>query len=134
MKKKTTIIALVLLAGIIAAFAVYQYTFNSSHRDIASEAVSISISAQSIQQEFSSNEASASQNYLDKVVAITGVVSEITNETLILDDQVYVVMSQPLASQIEIGEEYAIKGRCIGYDGLLEMVKIDQATPLNKTN
>ncbi|MDC8005875.1 hypothetical protein POV27_17610 [Aureisphaera galaxeae] len=134
MKKKTKVLIFISLAAVITAFAVYQYTFNSSHRDIASEAAFTSITAQSMHQEFSSDEASASQNYLDQVIAITGVVSEKTKESLTLDNLVYVVMSQPLPKEIEVGTEWSIKGRCIGYDGLLEMVKIDQATTITKTD
>ena len=51
-----------------------------------------------------------------------------------MDNRVLVDLTpqeQHLARTLRPGTKISIKGRCVGYDDLLEIVKIDQAVLLN---
>jgi len=77
MKKKSLIIGIVLSLLAISAFLVYNYTFNSAHRDIAQEKAEITLSAEKIQKDFLENETIAITTYLDKVVEISGEITSV---------------------------------------------------------
>jgi len=49
-----------------------------------------------------------------------------------LNDKVSVGLESDLIASLKVGASLTVKGRCLGYDELLEIVKIDQATIINK--
>ena len=134
MKKKSLIIGIVLSLAAISAYLVYNYTFNSAHRDIAQEKAEITISAEKIQSDFLENETIAIATYLDKVVELNGEITSIDGNEIILNDRVVIGFNGQESSEILEGAFVTVKGRCLGYDELLEMVKIDQATLIDKSN
>jgi len=134
MKKKSLIIGIVLSLVAISAFLVYNYTFNSAHRDIAQEKAEITLSAEKIQKDFLENETIAITTYLDKVVEISGEITSVDGNEIILNDRVVIGFNNQNSLEIIEGTSVTMKGRCLGYDELLEMVKIDQATLIDKTN
>ncbi|WP_400076552.1 OB-fold protein [Winogradskyella sp. R77965] len=132
MKKKKVIILSVIALAVIAAFFVYDYTFNSEHRDIASEEATIALSAKQLYSDFQNDEAAATIKYLDRVIAIEGEITAIEINDIILNDQIQTNFNAEQVPKVAEGTSLTIKGRCVGYDELLEMVKIDQATIINK--
>jgi len=128
---KKSIILVAILLAVVLSVAVYDYTFNSKHRDIASEAATMTLSANELSTQFQKNEVLATTNYLDKVIEINGEITESEEDELVLNNQVQVSFSTPEMPSVNEGS-ITIKGRCVGYDELLEMVKIDQATLINK--
>lgn len=132
MKKKKVIILCVIVLAILAAFFVYDYTFNSEHRDIANEEATIALSAKEMYSDFQNDEASATTKYLDKVIAVEGEITAIEINDITLNDQIQANFNAEQISKAKEGNLITIKGRCVGYDDLLEMVKIDQATIINK--
>ena len=115
-------LALILCAGI--AFFGYQQ-INKGHRDISKEEPMMEIKATDLFLAFAKN---GGGDYPDNVLKILGNVTHLTENSLILDDNVQVIFSQVVSSSIKKGNQITVKGRCIGYDDLLELVKIDQAT------
>lgn len=132
MKKKKIIIICVILLAFIVAGLVYNYTFNSKHRDIANEKASVTLLAKELFSEFQKNEDLATTNYLDKVIQLKGTVTSVEENELAINDQIQVIFKTGQMPKITNGTELTIKGRCVGYDELLEMVKIDQATIITK--
>ncbi len=132
MKKKKVIILAVILLVITAVGIVYDYTFNSEHRDIANEEATLSLSAKELFSHFHNDEVLATRNYLDKVIEIKGNITSIEEGEVVLSDQIQVRFNTELMPKVVNEESLTIKGRCVGYDELLEMVKIDQATVINK--
>ena len=49
------------------------------------------------------------------------------SEALILNNRVYITFNQSTNKSFDLGAVVDVKGRCIGYDELLEWVKLDQA-------
>jgi len=132
MKKKKVIILGVIVLAILAAGFVYDYTFNSKHRDIANEEATIVLSANELFSDFQNDESSATTKYLDKVIAIEGEITAVEINDIILNNQIQASFNVEQLLKVEEGTSLTIKGRCVGYDELLEMVKIDQATIINK--
>lgn len=132
MKKKRIIILTLFLLVLIVAGLAYNYTFNSKHRDIASEEATITLSAKELYAHFESDEALATTNYLDKVIEIQGKITSNEDDEIVLSNQVQVRFNNKTTPIETNGISITIKGRCVGYDELLEMVKIDQATLINK--
>lgn len=121
--KKVVFILLVILCVL---FLSYNYLYHE-HRDISNEKAVFSITGTKILQDFSVDESKANFKYLDKTVAIKGKITSIDalNKTIIIDEKVFVLLKKTV--EVKQNEVITIQGRVIGYDSLLEEIKIDQA-------
>ena len=133
MKKKRNIILGFMFVFVLVCGIGYNYTFNSKHRDIANEEASLSLSAKELFSHFQNDEMLATTNYLDKVLEIKGNITAFENGEMVLSNQIQVRFNNELPEIIN-DASVTIKGRCVGYDELLEMVKMDQAIIINKDN
>jgi len=131
MKKRNLILAIVIISCLIA-FLTYNYIFNSKHRDISSETATVILSADALYEAFKNDEAKGTTNFLDKVIELKGKITSVEDSGLVLDHKVEIDFNQTKISHLKEGQITTVKGRCVGYDDLLEVVKIDQATLLNK--
>lgn len=123
MKIKKIIIGILVL-GIIGAFIVYK-TYNKPHVNVEEASVDISITADKILNDFSSDESSANLKYLDKIIEVKGVVSEINTEKGIItietnDDfgSVLCHLSEEASRKIgglQQGQIIVVKGICTGF-------------------
>ena len=130
MNKKKILISGLIIASIVTLL-VYNYVFNSKHRNIAEEKATVVLSANELHSNFETNESLATTNYLDKVVETTGKITSVEGNDVVLNDGVQVSFTTANVEQPKTGTAVTIKGRCVGYDELLELVKIDQATLIN---
>ena len=119
-------VAVGLLVIIVIVFLSYSYLYQD-HRDISSEKAVFSIAGTKILKEFSIDESKANLKYLDKTIAIKGKITSIDalNNTIVMDDKVFVLLKK--TSDVKQNEVISIQGRVLGYDSLLEEIKIDQA-------
>ncbi len=119
-----------IIIGIVVLFAIllvsYKYLYHA-HRDISNEKPIFSVTATQILQDFLLDEPKANLKYLDKSITVTGKITNIDskNNTLVIDEKVFVLMKKN--SDVKQNEVITIQGRVIGYDSLLEEIKIDQA-------
>lgn len=120
MKKKAIFI---LVLGLIAVVA-YNYIYKD-HRVIEDESPDYVVASNTIFKEFSQNQKSSEAKYLDKTIEIKGLVTELNENNLTLDNKIFCKFNKAIAT-IDINDNIKIKGRCIGYDDLLEQVKLDQ--------
>ncbi len=118
------IIILVLIVMIIIA---YNYIYKE-HRNIEKENAEFVLTSNNISSEFSQNSIEAEKKYLNKTIEIKGLISEVNTKDITIDNSVFCQFNDSLKSTIKIKDDITIKGRCIGYDDLLELVKIDQST------
>jgi len=122
MKKKTKlIIAIILLAS--AAYFVYDYMYQD-HRDIKTEEASVDVPASDLVQFFKDNE---SPEVLNSTVQVSGLITELDTHTLTIDNSVQCSFDSAIKG-LNTNEQITVKGRCIGYDELFEIVKLDQST------
>jgi len=129
--KKKKILLTILIIGLIIAFFGYNYIYQD-HRDIQSEKAAYTLKATDLIQAFQGNEEEAIEKYLNKTIEIEGNLSNIDGTSIVLEDVVFFALSEnetPPTSNL-LNTTIKIKGRCIGYDNLLEEVKVDQASLL----
>lgn len=131
MKKKLLLSAVVLLALL---FVGYRYLYKS-HRDIASETPEFSLTTVHLLSEFSKNAAAANLCYANKTVLVSGKITSVdaASHSLVLDGKLSATLLDPAAARaLSAGSQITLKGRLVGYDDLLEELKMDQSTPMKQ--
>lgn len=120
-------ILIILILTVIVGYLVYSYIYKS-HRDIASEKESFTVTADQIHSEFKTDEKSANEKYLDKTIDVTGTVSSLdaAENTIVLDEKMFAIFKDKLPPELKVQSKAKIKGRFMGYDDLVEEMKIDQ--------
>lgn len=116
---------IVLIILILVAFLGYNYIYQD-HRDIKTEKEDYTVTSSFISLEFSNNLSESESKYLNKTIIVSGNISEINENNLTLNEQVFCQFKEGINSSIKLNTEIKIKGRLIGYDDLLEKVKLDQ--------
>ncbi|MBS1505123.1 MAG: hypothetical protein JSS79_00645 [Bacteroidetes bacterium] len=117
------VIAIVLIA--IVAGAIYGiYLYNKKPTDTRDEKADFEITAVELMKEFTTSEEAASKKYVDKVILVSGTISEIdlATATLIIDttDPLTAITCSfykeeaSALSHKKSGEAVVIKGKCTG--------------------
>lgn len=121
--KKIVFTILILIVGL---FVAYKYLYHE-HRDIATETAAFSVSVNQLLKEFTEDETKANSKYLDKSIVIKGKITSVdaANKTIVLDEKVFVILTN--SPEVKLNTEVSVQGRLIGYDSLLEEIKLDQA-------
>jgi hypothetical protein len=122
MQNKLIVIFILIIGSIIA----YSYMY-PNHRSISEETVSFAVKADYIHGEFIQNSAQAEQKYLDQTLLVSGLVTAIDSKSLTIENKVY-SQFETLNSDLNVNDSVTVKGRCIGFDDLLEEIKLDQCT------
>ncbi len=122
MRKYWILIIIIILAALIG----YSYLYKD-HRNIEGENAQYSLTAEQIHSEFSIDPIISQNKYLNKTIEISGNVSEISENEITINDMVFCQFSEKtLQQEIQLNSKITIKGRFIGYDDLLEQIKLDQ--------
>ena len=119
---------IVLLILIIIGVLAYSYIYHS-HRDIESESAEFVINATDLANEFAINPSASEKKYLNKTIEVYGSATEFNEYDLTLDDKIFCQFNNKIDV---LSDNLKVKGRFIGYDDLLEQVKIDQCNILTK--
>ena len=82
--------------------------------------------------EFTRNIDASETNYLNKTIVVSGKISEIKKDYVVLDNSVLCQFKNQIKIPLELASLIKIKGRFIGYDDLLEEIKIDQCIILEQ--
>ena len=127
MKKNKIIISIsILIFGSLCFFIVYQ-TYNTPHRNIMGSTKDISLTADKIMDDFFSDESKANKRYLDKIIEVSGIISElkvvkekgiITLKTTQDFGNVLCHLSEDTSQDIQAlseGQRITLKGVCTGY-------------------
>lgn len=120
-------IIIVLIIAVLGGIGAYFYVFHKPHRNPSEEKASYELAAVELAMEFKQNQAAANEKYIDKVVEISGTAMDVRDTYIIMDNVVNcnAVEGHDFQGSIQAGDELIIKGRVIGYDDLLEEVKLD---------
>lgn len=122
---------IIVIFSVIIGVIIFVYTYvYKDHRDIASEAPTFATTALKIHADFSRNSELAQDKYLDKTIGISGIISNIDNKSITLNNKVYCELAE-LWKGLKLGDTIKLKGRVIGYDELLNELKLDQAYIIN---
>lgn len=125
--KKKNVLFLVVCVLVVGAYLGYRYLYKD-HRDIQGETASMEVTSSELLQLFQNE---ATPDALNKAVIVSGSISEFDTLSITLDNSVHCALLEPFQG-VSVGAEVRIKGRCIGYDDLFELVKIDQSQLINQ--
>ena len=117
---------LVLIIGLIFA---YNYIY-PDHRSISDEPVSYTLDAAFFFNEFKADSHQAELKYLDQTVVVSGLITSINSETITISNKIY-CQFEVLNNDLKVNDSIVVKGRCIGFDDLLEEIKLDQCSIVN---
>lgn len=122
-KRILILLGVVLVIGFVLG---YLYIYQD-HRDIESEEAAYVLNAVDLAKAFSEDAEKASEKFLNETLQIDGEITEIEVKGLTLNAVVYATFDTILDdTKHTLNEKIKLKGRCIGYDELLEVVKLDQ--------
>jgi hypothetical protein len=125
MKRK--IVFLIVMLGLVAgAYIGYKYLYKD-HRNIGNEVSVLEVKADDLQLMFQNNKTIA---VLNKTITVGGTITQIEGNSITIDDKVQCSFDHGI-DQLIVGDKVHVKGRCIGYDDLFEIVKMDQSTIQN---
>ena len=128
MFKKTLKCLIILTIGfLIAFFSIRYYVKYGGRRIIANDTPEYQISAKEIASEFASNTSVSNKKYLEKSILITGEVTSINENEVIVDNSVNCSFLT-ISDNIKKDQKVVVKGRVVGYDDLMGEVKIDQCS------
>lgn len=123
--KKWSILILLCVVAVIVIIG-YKYVYQD-HRDIATETSTYKLTASDISNEFAINPMSSENKYLNKTIEVSGSISDKNPQSITIEDKVFCQFSSEIQTSLNT-DQVKIKGRFIGYDDLLEQVKLDQCT------
>ena len=109
------------LVIVLVIVGVYFYAYKD-HRNIANEVAVFTDTALPIKDSLAKN----NEAFFNQTLQLSGVVTAIEDNTLTLNDALVAQFeSRPT---VTINQQLTLKGRCIGYDDLFEVVVLDQST------
>lgn len=127
MKKKILFVGIA-IAGLLS-IGVYFYMYQG-HRDISTEDAKFVLTVKELQTQFGSDAVGANAKYLDKTIEVSGIITNIdlANHAVVLDEKLSAVFKDSVLGDIKLQNLVKIKGRFIGYDDLLEELRLDEAS------
>jgi len=114
------------LSGVIGYNYIYQ-----GHRNIAEENAQFRKKSIELIEEYQGNVQGATTKYLDKTIEIEGKVTAIDGDSFILNKAIVCYTDSLTIDKVALAITIKVKGRSIGYDELLEYIKLDQITIIN---
>jgi hypothetical protein len=128
MKKKIGVATVVLL---VLFFIVYKFVYKS-HRNISDEESSFTVTSNQLIDAYAKDENAANAKFLDKTITVKGKISSLNemDNSVTIDDKLFGILNEKNTT-LKIDDSITFKGRFIGYDELLEEVKMDQITIIN---
>jgi DNA replicative helicase MCM subunit Mcm2 (Cdc46/Mcm family) len=127
MSKTKIKILVVLLVISFGPYYIYQNVLYKDARDINNEKSLLTITAKNLEKEYTLDPKAGDKKYLNKTIEIEGTVSEVTDSSMTVDGTVFCKMNGK-ANKDLMSKKINIKGRCIGFDDLFEIVKLDQCS------
>lgn len=126
---KKSIGLILFLFFVVFGVATYKYIYQK-HRDVQTSETDFERTSEEIYTEFAQNSNQATKKYVNKVITVTGAVSERDANSVTLNNRVVCYFSKKI-EKIK-NPKIKIKGRCIGFDELLEVVKFDECSVVKK--
>jgi hypothetical protein len=123
--KKSRIIALSLLLAVVVGVGVFNYVMHGGARDLSQEETDFAVTSKTLAEEFTNNTTVANSKYLEKAVAVKGIVTAANANEITLDNGIICTLMKS-DKAIKVNQPITIKGRVVGYDDLMGEIKLDQ--------
>ena len=130
MSKKVKIIGVLFVIALIIGFSVFNYVFHGGERDLATEEAAFTVTSKNIIAEFAANVSAATKKYSDKAIAVSGIVTAVTDSIVTIDNTIICNFKSP-DTTIKNEQAITVKGRLVGFDDLMGELKLDQCS-INK--
>lgn len=126
-------VLLILSFIVLAAFCYINFYVYKDHRDINSESASFTVSVIQLHDEFLKDANAGTKKYADKTIETYGIITslDLESNTIVLDKKLSVTMVDKISGDLKTDQKIKIKGRFVGYDDLLEELKMDQCKIVN---
>jgi hypothetical protein len=124
MTKSRRFLLLITLIALVGYFG-YNYMYKD-HRDIKTEVSEIEIAAPYLLERFKKDDA---KDLLNRTITVTGTITQVESAAITIDSNVHCSFGSEV-NNFKNGDIIVIKGRCIGYDDLFEIVKLDQCVSI----
>lgn len=131
MSRLTKIVSAFFLIGLVAGVMTYLYVFHKPHRDVQQEEVQFVLTAAELLDHFVSDPNAAQARFNEAVVKVSGVAVMVEPKAILLEGGAYCQLLAEAKHQVQEGDAISLKARVVGYDELLEEVKLDQAQVVN---
>jgi hypothetical protein len=126
-KRSVKFLGIIIVVLIISFFSIRYYVYNAGRRDIQSEETTFEVSSEAILNDFTTNTTTSNKKYLEKTITVSGIITSVNGEEVILDNSVNCNLLTASIS-LKKNQKVTIKGRVVGYDDLLSEVKLDQCS------
>jgi hypothetical protein len=123
--KKSKVVSLLLLLVIVIGISGYNYVMHGGARDLSDEATNYTVTSKEIIKDFNENTALANKKYLEKAVAVKGIVTEIHANQIIVDNNIICDLKTK-NPKIKLNQSITLKGRVVGFDDFMGEIKLDQ--------
>ncbi|OUS14891.1 hypothetical protein A9Q93_07250 [Nonlabens dokdonensis] len=124
------IIVFLIVLFIIIAIAGYFYLYQD-HRDVSTTDAVNSFKSSNLVEIFQDADQENDKLISDQVILVSGIATRSSSGSVTLDNKIFIELDSKNYKTsnyvINKNQSYTIKGRCLGYDDLLDEVKIDQA-------
>lgn len=126
-KNRNKLLLLFALSATIIGGILFFYVYKE-HRDISSEEASFTISVDELHKQFQTNDSLANASYADQTILISGEITSIDLEkkSLIVDEKLFLTFNSNDILTLQPKQFVKIKGRFVGYDDLMDELKMDQ--------
>lgn len=122
LSKKSKLILVLIAIGIAISFMAYKYAMRSPEK-IETKIISYDGTTSDFMKKVQEN----AKDWQDKVVVLKGNITSKDNKGITLENQIYCQFREDINfSSLQINKQIILKGRVIGYDDLLEELKLDQ--------
>ncbi len=117
-----------LLSILLAAGIFVYYQFNKPHRDFSAEEAAYTLGAEELVNAYQQDPSLSDSLYVDQLVAVSGEISEIKENALLLSPGIYLSLDSTQSIEaLSVGQQISLIGRVLSYDPLFEEVKMDNA-------
>lgn len=103
----------------------YYFLFRAP-RNIANTSTDMYCTTLDIMKDYSTNEQKANNKYLDKVISVKGKITSLNlkEKSFVIDEKTTLLFDKSVL--VKLNDSVKVKGRFLGYDELLEELKLDQ--------
>lgn len=126
-KNRNKILLFLALSTVVIGSILFFYVYKE-HRDIGQEEASFTISVDELHKQFQINDSLANATYADQTILVSGLVTtfDSADNTLVLNEKLFLTFNTTEVLTLQPKQLIKIKGRFVGYDDLMEELKMDQ--------
>lgn len=112
----------------LIALVAFVYYTQSTRIDYINTDPMVKIDADELIWRFQVNEGT---EFIGQIIQIQGTVTSFDSSLIILNHRIVCLLESENIIEVKSGSSLSIKGRCIGYDNLLDEVRLDYVVKIN---